>query len=223
MKKEKETKNQTYAEEELKNVEHYKDIRTNATDKTMINIIADHIGDNCYIIEGNPIEYASLIIKKCQKPTVYYSLSAPSIKTFEYIMAWETALDLNSATCYNSPLNIKSVVSSMNSWSKYPFWIDDTENMSITRLYKKCEWMKESHVIKAIIIDDIKLLLPDEDSENSENMVCEITKSLHVLSHSLGITVIAFYHENPDWQKHITMHPFMEKCQETIEKIDISI
>ncbi|MBQ6084528.1 MAG: hypothetical protein IJK92_09300 [Bacteroidales bacterium] len=221
MKKEKEIKNLTYVEEVLRNVEHYKEIRTNATDTTMINIIADHIGENCYIIEGNPVEYACLLMEKCQKPMVYYSLSMPSVKTFEYMMAWETALDLNSATCYNSPLNIKSVVSSMNSWSKY-FWIDDTENMNITRLYKKCEWMKESHAIKAIIIDDLRLILPDDDSAENGTTARDITKSLHILSHWLGITVIALYHENPDWQKHITTHPFMEKCQETIETINVS-
>ena len=213
-------KRSIYAEEELKNIENYKDSRINATDMTMINIIAEQIGENCYIIEGNPIEYACLLMKKCQKPTVYYSLSVPSVKTLEYIMSWETLLDINSEVCRNSPLSVKALVSGLNSWSKYPFWIDDAENISISALYKQCEVMKECHSIKAIIIDDLKLILPDDDSGKNGTTIRDITKSLHVLSHWLGITVIAFYHENQDWQKQTVIQPSIEECPKTTETKD---
>ena len=213
-------KRSIYAEEALKNIENYKDSRINATDMTMINIIAEQIGENCYIIEGNPIEYAGLLMKKCQKPTVYYSLSVPSVKTLEYIISWETLLDIDSAVCRNSPLSVKALVSGLNSWSKFPFWIDDTENISISELYKQCEVMKECHSIKAIIIDDLKLILPDDDSAENGTTIRDITKSLHVLSHWLGITVIAFYHENQDWQKQTVIQPSIDESPQTTETSD---
>lgn len=215
-----EKKHSICAEEELKNMDNYKDSRINAKDMTMINIIAEQIGKNCYIIEGNPIEYAGLLMKKCQKPTVYYSLSVPSVKTLEYIISWETLLDIDSAVCRNSPLSVKALVSGLNSWSKFPFWIDDTENISISELYKQCEVMKECHSIKAIIIDDLKLILPDDDSAENGTTIRDITKSLHVLSHWLGITVIAFYHENQDWQKQTVIQPSIDESPQTTETSD---
>ncbi|GAH54371.1 unnamed protein product, partial [marine sediment metagenome] len=72
-----------------------------------------------------------------------------------------------------------------------PIYIDDTPNMGVLELRAKARQLKAEHDIQMAIVDYLQLMAGDRRSENRQQEISEISRSLKALAKELGIAVVA--------------------------------
>ncbi len=72
-----------------------------------------------------------------------------------------------------------------------PIYIDDTPNMGVLELRAKARQLKAEHDIQVAIVDYLQLMAGDRRSENRQQEISEISRSLKALAKELGIAVVA--------------------------------
>lgn len=74
--------------------------------------------------------------------------------------------------------------------SEAPIYIDDTPSISVTEIRAKCRRLKLEKNLGLIIIDYLQLMQGRSKSENRQQEVSEISRSLKVLAKELNVPVI---------------------------------
>lgn len=72
-----------------------------------------------------------------------------------------------------------------------PIYIDDTPGMGVLELRAKTRQLKAEHDIQMAIVDYLQLMAGDRRSENRQQEISEISRSLKGLAKELGIAVVA--------------------------------
>lgn len=72
-----------------------------------------------------------------------------------------------------------------------PIYIDDTPGMGVLELRAKARQLKAEHDIQMTIVDYLQLMAGDRRSENRQQEISEISRSLKALAKELGIAVVA--------------------------------
>ncbi len=72
-----------------------------------------------------------------------------------------------------------------------PIYIDDTPGMGVLELRAKARQLKAEHDIQVAIVDYLQLMAGDRRSENRQQEISEISRSLKALAKELGIAVVA--------------------------------
>ena len=75
--------------------------------------------------------------------------------------------------------------------SKAPMYIDDTPGITITDMRAKCRRLKLEKGLGLVVIDYLQLMQGSRRSENRQQEISEISRSLKVLAKELEIPVIA--------------------------------
>ena len=72
-----------------------------------------------------------------------------------------------------------------------PIYIDDTPSITVSEIRAKCRRLKQSRNLGLIVIDYLQLMQSSGRSDNRQNEIAEISRSLKVLAKELDIPVIA--------------------------------
>lgn len=75
--------------------------------------------------------------------------------------------------------------------SQIPFFIDDTPAISPLELRAKARRLKSAHKIGLVIVDYLQLMRASTKSENRQQEISEISRSLKALARELSVPVIA--------------------------------
>src|SRR5918994_2732950 len=70
-----------------------------------------------------------------------------------------------------------------------PIFIDDSANITLMEMRAKCRRLKARHGLGLVIIDYLQLMQSPRRSENRQQEVSEISRSLKILSKELNIPV----------------------------------
>lgn len=97
--------------------------------------------------------------------------------------------------------NVRTGFLSQSDWPKLtnaagklsdaPIFIDDTAGLSVLELRAKARRLKSQHNIQLIIVDYLQLMQGMPDSENRQQEISEISRSLKALARELRVPVIA--------------------------------
>jgi replicative DNA helicase len=71
-----------------------------------------------------------------------------------------------------------------------PIFIDDSPNITLMEMRAKCRRLKAKHDLGLVIIDYLQLMQSPKRSENRQQEVSEISRSLKILAKELGVPVI---------------------------------
>src|SRR5918994_1551492 len=71
-----------------------------------------------------------------------------------------------------------------------PIFIDDSANITLMEMRAKCRRLKAKHGLGLIIIDYLQLMQSPRRSENRQQEVSDISRSLKVLARELQVPVI---------------------------------
>ncbi len=137
----------------------------------------------------NIAQHAAL---KSSVPTAVFSLEMSKEQLGNRII-WSEAM-INGEKLRNGDLSdddwsvIASVVGKL---SKSPLYIDDTPGLTITDMRAKCRRLQLEKGLGLIVIDYLQLMQGSKRSDNRQQEISEISRSLKVLAKELGVPVIA--------------------------------
>lgn len=130
--------------------------------------------------------------KEDSRSIVFFSLEMSKQQLIQRLLCSEALVDLHrlrSGTLTKSELEkIGSAASRLYSSKLY---LDDQPGLSILQLKSKCKRIKSNGGIDLIIIDYLQLMEPSEKSENRQQEVSKISRSLKCLAKDLGVPIIA--------------------------------
>jgi replicative DNA helicase len=178
------------------------------------------------IIAGRPsmgktafgLNIAANIIKSSKLPILFFSLEMSKEQIMYRLLAMETNIN---------QIKLKSGQLSENDWvklnkmmkifSKLPFFIDDTFNLSIQDIRSKIKTIIfEQNGIGLIIIDYIQLMQNSElKVENRVQELAKITRSLKTLAREFDIPVIALSQLSRSVETRIDKKPILSDLRES--------
>jgi replicative DNA helicase len=94
-------------------------------------------------------------------------------------------------TGYLSHQDFPKLTSAAGKLSEAPIFIDDTPGQTVLEIRAKARRLKMKHDISLIIIDYLQLMQGSKASENRQQEISEISRSLKALARELRVPVIA--------------------------------
>jgi len=178
------------------------------------------------IIAGRPsmgktafgLNIASNIIKNLKLPVLFFSLEMSKEQIMYRVLAMETNIN---------QMKLKSGRLSQDDWiklnkmikifSKLPFFIDDTFNLSIQDIRSKIKTIIfEQNEIGLIIIDYIQLMQNSKSkTENRVQEISQITRSLKTLAREFNIPIIALSQLSRNVENRIDKKPILSDLRES--------
>lgn len=178
------------------------------------------------IIAGRPsmgktafgLNIASNIIKNLKLPVLFFSLEMSKEQIMYRLLAMETNIN---------QMKLKSGRLSQNDWSKLnkiiklfsklPFFIDDTFNLSVQDIRAKIKTVLfEQNQLGLIIIDYIQLMQTSNlKIENRVQELSQITRSLKTLAREFNIPIIALSQLSRNVETRIDKKPILSDLRES--------
>lgn len=178
------------------------------------------------IIAGRPsmgktalaLNIAANIIKNSKLPVLFFSLEMSKEQIMYRLLSMETNID---------QMKLKSGRLDQNDWiklnkmikifSKLPFFVDDTFNLSIQDIRSKIKTIIfEQTQVGLIIIDYIQLMQNAKlNTENRVQELSQITRSLKTLAREFNIPVIALSQLSRNVENRIDKKPILSDLRES--------
>ena len=127
-----------------------------------------------------------------QTPVVIFSLEMSRDQLVERLLASESFVDLQRLR--NGKLrdeDFPRLSGAAGRLGGAKIWIDDTPALSLLQLRSKARRMKAEHDIGLIVIDYLQLMPGPSNSENRQQEISYISRSLKALARELHVPVIA--------------------------------
>ena len=178
------------------------------------------------IIAGRPsmgktafgLNIASNLIKISKLPILFFSLEMSKEQIMYRILSMETSINqmkLKSGKLYqNDWVKLNKMI---KIFSKLPFFIDDSFNLSIQDIRSKIKTILfEQGQIDLVIIDYIQLMYdPKLKTENRVQELSNITRSLKTLAREFNIPIIALSQLNRSVENRIDKKPILSDLRES--------
>ncbi len=134
-------------------------------------------------------EYAGIIEKS---PTAIFSLEMSKEQLVQRMLCAHAKVDAHKVrTGYLSTSDWPRLTAAAGKLSEAPIFIDDTPAISVMELRAKARRLKAHHDIQLIILDYMQLMRGTGYTENRQQEISEISRSLKALARELHVPVLA--------------------------------
>lgn len=178
------------------------------------------------IIAGRPsmgktalgLNLASNIVKSSRLPVLFISLEMSKEQILYRLLSMETNIDqirLKSGKLIESEwLKLNKMI---KIFSKLPFFIDDTFNLSIQDIRSKIKTIIfEQNKIGLIVIDYIQLIQTSTlKTENRAQELAKITRSLKTLAREFNVPILALSQLSRNVENRIDKRPILSDLRES--------
>ena len=96
-----------------------------------------------------------------------------------------------------------------------PLFIDDSPNMSMMEIRAKCRRLKQRHDLKLVIVDYLQLMSSPKRTENRQQEVSEMSRSLKLLAKEIDVPVIAISQLNRGPEQRTDKRPLLSDLRES--------
>jgi len=125
-------------------------------------------------------------------PLVIFSLEMSKEQLVQRMLCSHARVNAhNVRTGFLSQSDWPKLTNAAGKLSDAPIFIDDTAGLSVLELRAKARRLKSQHNIQLIIVDYLQLMQGMPDSENRQQEISEISRSLKALARELRVPVIA--------------------------------
>lgn len=128
-----------------------------------------------------------------QLPVALFSLEMPAEQLISRMLSATSMVSgsqLRSGYLSNSEWNMLNEAAS--ELRNLPIFIDDTPSIKVAEIFSKCRKLRAEHGLGLIIVDYIQLISgSNKNSENRQQEVSEISRSLKSLAREMQVPVIA--------------------------------
>ncbi len=124
-------------------------------------------------------------------PVVIFSLEMSSTQLVSRIISSEMLIDSNHLrTGELTDEDWEKIAASMSTLGQAPIYINDSTNVTISDIRAKCRRLKVEKGLGMIMIDYLQLMQGSR-SENRQNEIAEISRSLKILAKELDVPIVA--------------------------------
>ncbi len=125
-------------------------------------------------------------------PVALFSLEMSKEQLVNRMLCSEAMVDSNKMkTGQLEDNDWQKVAKALGPLSEAPIFIDDTPGISITEIRAKCRRMKLEHNLGLVVIDYLQLMSGSKSrSENRQQEISEISRSLKILAKEINVPVI---------------------------------
>jgi len=165
------------------------DIMTAGLQPSDLIVIAGRpsMGKSAFAI--NIVEHASIVEKI---PTAFFSLEMSKEQLVQRLLCSHARVDAHKVrTGYLSAQDWPSLTTAAGRLSEAPIFIDDTPGISVLELRAKARRLKSHHDVKLIVLDYLQLMRGSVSSENRQQEISEISRSLKALARELNVPIIS--------------------------------
>ncbi len=137
----------------------------------------------------NIAEHAAI---KNGKPVAIFNLEMPKTQIVNRILCSQALVETGKLrTGELDPDDWVSVCNELSKIHTSPIYIDDSSTITVSEIRAKCKRLKQTKGLSMIVIDYLQLMQSNRRSENRQQEISEISRSLKVLAKELDIPVVA--------------------------------
>ena len=134
-------------------------------------------------------EYAGIVEKI---PVAFFSLEMSKEQLVQRMLCSHARVNAHKVrTGFLSQSDWPRLVNAAGKLSEAPIYIDDTPGISVLELRAKARRLKSQYDIKLVILDYLQLMQGPTKSENRQQEISEISRSLKALARELNVPIIA--------------------------------
>jgi replicative DNA helicase len=127
-----------------------------------------------------------------KKPVAFFSLEMSDVQLAQRLICAEARVNALSLRSGELPDDEWPRISyAIERLSKSPIYIDDSSSLNVMELRAKARRLKSQYDIALLIIDYLQLMQSGFDSENRQQEISDITRSLKMLAKELNIPIVA--------------------------------
>jgi replicative DNA helicase len=125
-------------------------------------------------------------------PVALFSLEMSADQLVTRMLSSESMIDQQKLRSGNISIDeIERMIKTAGEISKLPIYIDDSPGISVMEIRGKTRRLKAKHGLGLIIIDYLQLMQSHKKSENRQQEVSEISRSLKALARELDVPLMA--------------------------------
>ena len=161
-------------------------------------------------------DFALNVAMRQNIPVVIFSLEMSRHEITKRFLASESRVDaqrLNKGSLQEQDWTRLS--SALGRLAETPIFIDDSANITLMEMRAKCRRLKAKHGLGLVIIDYLQLMQSPRRSENRQQEVSEISRSLKILAKELELPVICASQLNRGVEYRSDKRPFLGDLRES--------
>jgi len=152
------------------------------------------------IIAGRPstgktafaLNIAQHVAVRVQQPVLVFSLEMSASQLVQRLICAEARVNsISVKTGFLQPPDWRRITEAAGRLSEAPLFIDDTANLSVLEVRAKARRLKHEHGLELVVIDYLQLMQGRWRSENRQQEIAEISRSLKALAKDLNVPVVA--------------------------------
>ncbi len=153
---------------------------------------------------------------KHQLPTVVFSLEMSRNEITMRLLSAEARVPLHSMrTGQMSEEDWTRLARRMSEVVDAPLYIDDSPNMSMMEIRAKCRRLKQRNDLRLVIVDYLQLMSSPKRTENRQQEVSEMSRSLKLLAKEIDVPVIAISQLNRGPEQRTDKRPLLSDLRES--------
>ena len=153
---------------------------------------------------------------KHSMPTVIFSLEMSRNEITMRLLSAESRVPLHSMrTGQMGEEDWTRLARRMSEVVDAPLFIDDSPNMSMMEIRAKCRRLKQRQDLKLVIVDYLQLMSSPKRTENRQQEVSEMSRSLKLLAKEIDVPVIAISQLNRGPEQRTDKRPLLSDLRES--------
>lgn len=155
---------------------------------------------------------------KEKKAVAFFSLEMSKEQLVQRMLCAESTIDSQRLRIGElEPNDWTKLVSGADRLSAAPIFIDDTSGITVMEMRSKCRRLKIEYDLKLIIIDYLQLMQGSskKGSENRQQEISEISRSLKGLAREIGVPVIALSQLSRSVESRQVKKPMLSDLRES--------
>ena len=149
-------------------------------------------------------------------PTVIFSLEMSRNEITMRLLSAEARVPLHSMrTGQMGEEDWTRLARRMSEVVDAPLFIDDSPNMSMMEIRAKCRRLKQRQDLQLVIVDYLQLMSSPKRTENRQQEVSEMSRSLKLLAKEIDVPVIAISQLNRGPEQRTDKRPLLSDLRES--------
>jgi len=162
------------------------------------------------------LNMAQYLATREKQPVAIFSLEMSKEELAMRLLCSEARIDAQRLrTGYLEESDWPRLTRAMNILCDAPIFIDDTAGLSVMEMRSKARRLKSKSGIELLIIDYIQLIKGSTRTENRNQEISEISRSLKGLSKELNIPIIAISQLSREVEKRQDKRPMLSDLRES--------
>ena len=140
------------------------------------------------------LNIATHVAVKLGQPVAFFPLEMSNVQLVQRMLCAEGGIDSQAMRAGEmSDEDWERLIIASDRLTKAPIYIDDTPGITVTELRAKARRIKREHGLALVVIDYLQLMQgrAGRNSENRQQEISDISRSLKALARELGVPVIA--------------------------------